>query len=368
MENLPAGDLLHQSWVIFSDHHKGDSSSADDFKKNADLYGSALDFYANKGFRLIVLGDGEELWENRFSRVWENYQHLIKLEISLAPRSHQGRPLRVWGNHDKEVTLSRFRSLCREFTRPPLNQVDYREGLCLGGDVFLVHGHQGRFFEDQAWRLSRWAVQIFWRTLQRLFHIGRDGPAENAKIRDALEINYYRWAKARHVLLICGHTHRAIFASRTHFDRLQNDLAAARQRLNTAAPGERRRLRDRIMEIESEIEDILLRRGGRPIRSFERAGVDPMPCYFNSGCCGYTNGITCIEITAEDIHLVKWNRDDRRRMVLSSAALSVLRKRIHSSEPDGKREQPSTPWGEGRAEGGKRRAGEEAPSSPFSKP
>jgi len=368
-ENLPSEDLHHHHRVIFSDHHKGDLSSADDFKKNADLYATALDFYAKKNYRLIVLGDSEELWENRFSHVWENYDHIIKREVSLAPRSQQGRPLRILGNHDKELSFPRFRSSYREFDHPPLKQVDFREGLCLDKDIFLVHGHQGRFLDDQAWRLSRWAVQIFWRTIQRLFHIGMDGPAENAKIRDVLEINYYRWAKINRILLICGHTHRAVFASRTHFDQLQEDLAAARRRLLTAEPKERPKLSARILEVESEIEEILLRRGGRPFRTFEKDRADSLPCYFNSGCCGYTNGITCIEITEDRIQLVKWQRDNRSRTILSAADLSALREQIHSGDLKGSRQDSPRPSeGKEGPRGKKRRVGEEAPSSPFSKP
>jgi len=329
-DHLPSEDLLHHPIVIFSDHHKGDSSPADDFRKNAGLYAAALDFYAEKNCRLIILGDSEELWENRFPQVWAHYAHLIKKEISMAPRSIRGRSIRIWGNHDKEISSPRFRSSCREFRHPSLSRVEFREGLCLAPDIFLIHGHQGRFFDDRAWRLSRWAVQIFWRTFQKIFHIGFDGPAENAKIRDALEINYYRWAKSHRVLLICGHTHRAVFASHTHFDRLQEELSATRRRLLTAAPRERSKLRARILEAESGIEDILLRRGGRSPRAFEKDRQEPLPCYFNSGCCGYTNGITCIEIEENQIRLVKWRKDDGRRTVLSNSDLAALRKRIRS--------------------------------------
>lgn len=329
-DHLPSEDLLHHPIVIFSDHHKGDTSPADDFRKNAGLYSAALDFYAAKNSRLIILGDSEELWENRFPRVWAHYGRLIKREISLAPMSIRDRPVRIWGNHDKEISSSRFRSSCREFKRPPLNRVEFREGLCLAPDIFLIHGHQGRFFDDRAWRLSRWAVQIFWRTFQKIFHIGMDGPAENAKIRDALEINYYRWAKLHRVLLICGHTHRAVFASHTHFDRLQEDLSETRRRLTAAASPDRSELKTRILEAESGIEDILLRRGGRPPQAFEKGRKNPLPCYFNSGCCGYTNGITCIEIEENQIRLVKWRRNDGCRTILSAADLAVLRKRIRS--------------------------------------
>jgi len=57
-------DFEKDSFVFFSDHHKGDASPADDFKKNTELYTSALSFYKKERYSLIVLGDNEELWEN----------------------------------------------------------------------------------------------------------------------------------------------------------------------------------------------------------------------------------------------------------------------------------------------------------------
>jgi hypothetical protein len=40
------------------------------------------------------------------------------------------------------------------------------------------------------------------------------------------------------------------------------------------------------------------------IKPVERAG-EPLPCYFNTGCALYTDGITAIEISDREIRLVK---------------------------------------------------------------
>ena len=58
-------------FVCFSDHHKGDGGNADDFRKNASLYSQALSYYEEQGYRLILLGDNEELWETRMGKVLE---------------------------------------------------------------------------------------------------------------------------------------------------------------------------------------------------------------------------------------------------------------------------------------------------------
>lgn len=283
--NLIPLNLEENRFVLFSDHHKGDASAADDFKKNASLYDHALDTYGKEGYRLIVLGDNEELWENRFDEVLAHYRKIIEKEIAMALEAPDGRKIRIWGNHDKEVSLRRFKKFCPAHGIKILDTVDYREGLFLGENIFLIHGHQGRFFEDRAWRISRWAVQVVWKTFQRIFNIGIDGPAENIKIRGDVERQYYQWGKTNRFLLICGHTHRAVFGSSAQSD--------------------------------------------WPL-PFENPPAQPVPCYFNSGCCGYTNGITCIEIDRGIIRLVKWDRRQKKRHILDNAHVSAILEKIQN--------------------------------------
>ena len=172
-ENTIPFDPSEDRIVFFSDHHKGDASAADDFKKNWRLYEGALMHYRDRGFRLIVLGDNEELWENRFDQILTHYQSLIEKEVDMSVESPNRKKIRIWGNHDKEVSLKRFQRFYKTLATKTLDEVDFREGLCLGENIFLIHGHQGRFFDDIAWRVSRWAVQIVWKTIQKLFHIGQ---------------------------------------------------------------------------------------------------------------------------------------------------------------------------------------------------
>lgn len=307
--------------VLFSDHHKGAGSFADDFKKNADLYDSALSHYENLNFSVILLGDNEDLWETRIDRILDRYNLIIDKEIRLSPVGPSGKKIRIWGNHDKEVVLKRFAGVLRKTGDDLFRRVDFREGLCLGPDIFLVHGHQGRFFEDQAWRISRWAIKLIWKTIQKLFLIGKDGPAENIRIRESLERGYYSWAKRKKVLLICGHTHRAVFASQTHYDRIQAEARALRESENESTTGE---LRRRLEEKETELQEILKKNRGRPPKSIGRGPGQPIPCYFNDGCCGYTNGITCIELDHGMIRLIKWDRKSRGRQVLTEEMLQTV--------------------------------------------
>jgi len=330
-ENRLPFDFEKDCLVLFSDHHKGDGSAADDFKKNALLYESALSFYKEKGFKLIVLGDNEELWECGYDQILAMHRQIIQKEIEIALVSSNQKRIRIWGNHDKEVSLWRFRRFLKALDEKILNKVDHREGLCLGENIFLIHGHQGRFFEDRAWTVSRWAVQLVWKTIQKLFKIGIDGPAENYEVRDDLEFQYYEWAKKNKVMLVCGHTHRAIFASLTHFDRLQIEIRHLKKLLTETAAEGREELDKEIERRKAEREKILRRRSGKMPRSFAKHPEWPVPCYFNDGCCGYTNGITCIEIEKQTIRLIKWQRDTSERTVLAEENIQLLLKYIKES-------------------------------------
>jgi UDP-2,3-diacylglucosamine pyrophosphatase LpxH len=332
-ENRFPFDFEKDCLVLFSDHHKGDGSAADDFKKNARLYESALSFYKEKGFKLIVLGDNEELWECSYDQILAIYRDIIEKEIEIAPVSSDQKKIRIWGNHDKEVSLWRFRRFLKALDEKILNKVDHREGLCLGENIFLIHGHQGRFFEDKAWRVSRWAVQFVWKTIQKLFKIGIDGPAENYDIRDDLELKYYEWAKRKRVMLICGHTHRAIFASLTHFDRLQIEIRHLQKLLMVTPDKDRDKIEKEIETRKAEKQKILRERSGKMPKSFARNHEWPVPCYFNDGCCGYTNGITCLEIEKQMIRLVKWQRDKGERTIWAEENIQLLLKYIKESRP-----------------------------------
>jgi UDP-2,3-diacylglucosamine pyrophosphatase LpxH len=323
---VPEADRI----VCFSDHHKGAGGVADDFRKNAGIYDQALSHYEREGFRLILLGDNEELWETRIDKILEKYRSIIAKEISLAVESFEGGKLRLWGNHDKEAILNRFAAHLNRTGEELFGKVEYRQGLCLGPDIFLVHGHQGRFFEDKAWRVSRWAIKIIWKSIQRIFQIGMDGPAENVWIRESLERGYYGWARRRKTFLICGHTHRAVFASLTHYDRILAEVHELRKQACNNPTEEA----DRLLQLkEKHLRELVDKNHNRRPKSIFTDPEGPVPCYFNDGCCGYTNGITCIELDRGWIRLIKWDREDSTRQVLAENRLQFLIEHIKKRLP-----------------------------------
>jgi hypothetical protein len=123
----------------------------------------------------------------------------------------------------------------------------------------------------------------------------------------------YEWTRSRpHVLLITGHTHKPVFASMDHIDRLNSQLKKARA--NNDLP--------QIKELEAELNSRK--------KEYEGKGLvkeNNRPSYFNSGCCCYADGdMTCIEWEEGVIRLVKWQQKENRstRQILEEISVSVL--------------------------------------------
>lgn len=133
------------------------------------------------------------------------------------------------------------------------------------------------------------------------------GSATKSQVAKDYERTMYGWARQKKVILICGHSHRAIFASRSHAERLQEEIAdlQAENQMRGIRRTKRRENLQKIDIMQQQYEDE--KEKGRVIEPVD-PGVDPLPCYFNSGCGLYTDGITCLEIDDDFIRLVKWSK------------------------------------------------------------
>lgn len=244
-------------FVIMSDSHRGDGSSADEFTKNAHICLAALRHYLDEGYVLIEAGDNDELWE------FPKFRHITKaypLTFELLKKFHRkGRYLRLFGNHDMHLATPKYVKKHLHKTRNYLTgkkEALFRglvvhEGILLrhresGQEILTVHGHQGDFANDQAWRWSMFMLRIFWRHLHALGFRSPSSPVRNSFKRHKVERNFVGWIRNRGVALICGHTHRERFP--------REDDAA----------------------------------------------------YFNSGSCVFPNYITCLEIVNDTIAMVNW--------------------------------------------------------------
>jgi len=185
-------------FILFSDCHRGDGSWADDFAHNENVFFHALNYYNDKEFTYIEVGDGDELWENsQFDDVKEAHSHIFWI---LSEFYKQGRLYLIWGNHNSrwrnptECQKNLFQYYDeRDHTYKPLFQdIKVYEGLQLqyletDHTIFLVHGHQADFINDVTWRFVRFFVRNFWRFLQLCGVKDPTSPAKNFKKRNKIE-------------------------------------------------------------------------------------------------------------------------------------------------------------------------------------
>lgn len=301
-------DLQDGRLVIFSDQHRGARNGADDFRNNERAYNAALAYYDALGSTLIVLGDVEELWEERPRDVIAAYRQSLALEAAFH---RQGRYWRIWGNHDDEWQYpARVRQLLGPvYGAAPL---PVSEGLVVAvtagggpplGELFLIHGHQGDALSDRwAW-FSRWAVRHLWRPFQRLTNFSLNTPATQWNLRHRLNIALYDWAAAQEgLVVIAGHAHEPVFKSQSHEAQIKARLEDLEQRLVDHPTPE---LTQTYAALKAELAWV---RAQHRTTSPDEDGIDlDVPCYFNTGCCSYRDGdVTGLEIAGGKIRLVRW--------------------------------------------------------------
>ena len=295
-------------YVIMSDQHLGDGKKgSDDFQLNSKAYEKALTSYYNRGFTFISIGDYEELWECDFPDIHYKYSAINDLEAKFAKKK---KLYRIFGNHD---IFWRNETFFENHLKDVLPGIKIHESLLLkgkDGDIFLTHGHQGELFSDVLWPVGRFFVRKFWKPLQRLFFIRNTGAARNIKKRNMKEQMYYQWAKNKGLLFIAGHTHRAMFGSLSKIDRLRmelDDYISKASKFNKTTKTYKNIIKD-INKKKNELQARIKKEfKNKTVPIFEETGIFS-PCYFNDGCCCYTDGITAIELDKGSIRLVKWDR------------------------------------------------------------
>jgi UDP-2,3-diacylglucosamine pyrophosphatase LpxH len=306
-------------YVIFSDHHKGGRSRADDFVPCEQTYLDALDHYDEQGYTLILLGDVEELWEEPVATVIASYENVLKQEA----RFHPDRLLRVYGNHDiawqSRTTVEKH---MHQFF-PDLEYQDhllfeYRSGQPGGGEIFLVHGYQGTIESDYLIPVASKILPYF-RILQHHTGIGYTLPSEDACLRSKHDNRLYRWvSKQQKLILIAGHTHRPVWSSKTHLDKLTEELYELFRMEEDQRPEDYEAL------VESKRQHIERKRAEFPPCDDI---VKTLPAYFNTGCCSFLDGdITGIEIENGTLRLIKWSMHagPTARTVLEESSLKNI--------------------------------------------
>jgi hypothetical protein len=194
--------------------------------------------------------------------------------------------------------------------------------------AFLLHGHQGTSDADPeriGW-IARTFVRFVWRPIQRTFKVSVNTPAKDFLLRHKHSVAMYRWALSQEKLaLIAGHTHQPVFRSRSLEQQVEAELAGAQARLD-ANPADAK-LTDAVAVLEAKLEWV---RASRPGNTGASGPVNmDKPCYFNTGCCCFTDGdVTALEIADGSFRLVRWPDDDgnpRRHELATEPVRDVFR-------------------------------------------
>ncbi len=229
-----AFDATADRFVIFSDQHKGNGDHADDFAGASSNYQEALDYYYQENYTYINLGDCEELWENKPEPVLTHYSHIMQQEAAFHAT---GRYHRVFGNHD---LLWFSNDAVKQYLYPVFNEkLKVYEGVLLQTainnqplEILLTHGHQGDSVSDNN-AFSKWFVGRIWVPIQRWLDFNVNTPAKDFHMRDRHNRIMYEWTEQRlHTILITGHTHKPMFESLDHLQRLAKQLNTAEQQNN----------------------------------------------------------------------------------------------------------------------------------------
>jgi predicted phosphodiesterase len=307
-------DLLTGKFIILSDEHKGARDLADDFRLSEKNYIAALDYYFNNGFQFINLGDCEELWENTPDVVLEKNKVDLQAEMRFL---QYDRYYRVFGNHDLQWKYEFPRT---RYLKPVFgDKLKVYEGVLLTTtynnqqySIFCTHGHQGDQKSDGN-AFSTWFVAAIWTPLQRFLEISINSTSDSFELVDKHNIIMYEWsATQKNLLFISGHTHKPVFVSLDHIERLTKQLEKAKAKNDTKA----------MQAIEAELEK---RKAEYVGKQFHKTMV--VPSYFNSGCCCFGDGdITGIEIEGDNIRLIKWKEENgqSRRIILEQSPLSYV--------------------------------------------
>jgi UDP-2,3-diacylglucosamine pyrophosphatase LpxH len=205
--------------VFISDCHRGYGGWADNFAINATTYLAALRYYDRNRFTYIELGDGDELWENRkLSQITAVHHPVFSLLRGMAL---QNRLYMLYGNHDIEKKLrpgimDTYYDATQTCSCPLFPGMPIYESLVLthrqrGQEIFLLHGHQADYLNDNLWQLSRFLVRYLWRPLQV---VGLKAPAPaiiNSRSKLKTERKLMNWSARSDKLMVAGHTHRPQF-------------------------------------------------------------------------------------------------------------------------------------------------------------
>jgi predicted phosphodiesterase len=304
---LPVGEGY--KYVVYSDFHVADKKPQDRFKRNETVAVESLNYYRQNGYSVILLGDIEDFHRVDSADILKKYEQSLYQALRAFPPE---KVHRVFGNHDIEWSL----------TDPifPDREAFAVEAIKLGENIILTHGHQVEEFYEKDLHI----VRVF-ATLARLKEniLGPKNKYSFTRLPGEKDKIYADWAIKNKKILICGHTHNPICASRSIFGwvdiKIQTLDAEIREAKSAGDKSKVKELKKRRLWFDNR-KKFTERRIEVGIKYTD---LDPENSYyFNPGGGIYFEGITDIEIDGNIIRLVhwwnehnqRWNKDHREQV------------------------------------------------------
>lgn len=301
------GDVLtlptkNVRYVLMSDMHMGNGDASDDFKDNEGAVNRALKYYCDNNYKLILLGDVEELWQFTLDEVINRYGNTIYKTIK---KFGDNKVYRIFGNHDIDWKINY--DPIRNKTSNPYKAYEAIKLMDAEGTprILLVHGHQGTVDSDKMSWISRPIVKAYGRGIEPMIKVDQATPAPRSPILQTFERERYQWAKKNRLIIICGHSHRAFFDSKSKVEKITSEIKTIKKKIQFETDiSKRATLLNQLLNIKQQVMDQTVLNG--EYKSLER---NPTPNYFNTGCTLFLDGLTVIEIESDEIKLVKWHRN-----------------------------------------------------------
>ena len=203
--------------VIFSDLHMGDGGSTDDFLLNSNLFKHVMErYYLERGFKLILNGDVEELHRFLHTNIRERWNDVNSLFRRFQDETGA---YRIWGNHDFDLSWANIGSgFHRVYDSLKLD--------ISGRQLFMLHGHQGSPLLERFHHFNRFVLK----------NVAEPLGIQNFKLEidtkeiTALERRIAHFAQKIGMITVMGHTHRPLFGVRSMIPGLFNSGCAIGQR------------------------------------------------------------------------------------------------------------------------------------------
>ena len=299
-------DFFNENFVIFSDIHRGDGSDADRFK-NGDIYSTALSYYNDKNYNLILLGDIEEGWGFKDKLDFLKQKNLphLKLEMKFVNR---GKYFRVIGNHDDiwrdQSKVDKYLFLINNFGQNS-NKINPEVSIILKHEdkkILLIHGCQGHNFADIGDKCASDFINF---KFKHGFKSSKDEFAKKRKKLRKQERKILKWAKDKNMIVVMGHTHIPYFMSipSTRFE--EKSLELIRDSMG--------KIRDsaqlKQLKILKDDQENILNSVKEQKKNIEEEKMKYSKVFFNTGnCCKDSDEISAIEISGGMIKEIYWKR------------------------------------------------------------